>query len=337
MSRDAELPDEPAPPAESVVLLHSWQAMGSPWGVWMRIGPQADSSEGSFPQSEQKAFGTRLEEECRRLEGLISRFSPRSEVFRFNRDAARESVLLDRETAALIEFVAFACDFTVGAFNPVRRRSGATSGPPPSWSDVAFDAARRTFRFLRDDVELDLGAIGKGWALERLEDELLELPRPPVLLSAGGSSWLALGGTDADDPWPVPLDDPWADRATAADEPPLALLPLRNAGLSVSWIRPAAPLPSTEPSAAAPSDLWGADGAPLQRAQSGCVVRHPSPTFAEVLSTALLAAEEGPRQALLARLQGHPVCAVGWLRPPESSPRVEWLLPWLLPLPDLDR
>lgn len=329
MSRDADLPDDPPPPPdEGVVLLHSWQAMGSPWGLWMRIAPGSGDLDVGMAAEERKALGVQLAEECRRLEELISRFSPRSEVFRINRDAAQGPVLLDRETAELIEFVAFACAFTADAFNPIRRRSEAGSGLPPSWSDVAFDAGRRTFRFLRPDAMLDLGAIGKGWALERLAERLLEHPLPPTLLSAGGSSWLAVGGAADDAPWQVPLDDPWSNREAAADKPPLDLVPLRNAGLSVSWIRPAAPLPGeAAPPAAAPSDLWGADGAPLQRPQAGCVVRHASPTFAEVLSTALLAAEEAPRAALLARLQSDSACAVGWLRPPGASPRFEWLLP----------
>jgi thiamine biosynthesis lipoprotein len=59
---------------------------------------------------------------------------------------------------------------------------------------VELDGAARNVRFTRSGVELSFGSIGKGYALDRIAPLLRQHGVQRALLSAGGSSVLALGG-----------------------------------------------------------------------------------------------------------------------------------------------
>ncbi|HEV8254058.1 MAG TPA: FAD:protein FMN transferase, partial [Vicinamibacteria bacterium] len=83
-----------------------------------------------------------------------------------------------------------------------------------------------TVRFRRPGMELNLGAIGKGWALDRVGAGLRRRGVRHALLSAGGSSILALGGRGGG--WVVDLRSPQVRRER------LLRLRLRDAALGAS-------------------------------------------------------------------------------------------------------
>jgi thiamine biosynthesis lipoprotein len=68
---------------------------------------------------------------------------------------------------------------------------------------VTLDPAQRAVGFARPGVELNLGSIGKGYALDRMGAKLRRLGVTRALLSAGGSSMLAIGADRAG--WPVQI------------------------------------------------------------------------------------------------------------------------------------
>jgi len=72
-----------------------------------------------------------------------------------------------------------------GAFAAARERSGLRL--------VEFDEPGRRVRFLRPGVELNLGAIGKGWAIDRALGELRAAGVESVLVHGGQSSVRARG------------------------------------------------------------------------------------------------------------------------------------------------
>jgi thiamine biosynthesis lipoprotein len=87
---------------------------------------------------------------------------------------------------------------------------------------VVLDDAARTVRFARPGLELNLGSIGKGWALDRVAAGLRGAGGVPrALLSAGGSSQRAWGAR----PWEVAL-------TSGGDT--LARLRLRDAAIGTS-------------------------------------------------------------------------------------------------------
>jgi thiamine biosynthesis lipoprotein len=80
--------------------------------------------------------------------------------------------------------------------------------------------------FARPDVELNLGAIGKGFALDCAASRLRAAGIVHALLSAGGSSMVAVGGRGSG--WQIDLVSPLVPGQA------IACLRLRNAALGTS-------------------------------------------------------------------------------------------------------
>jgi len=59
---------------------------------------------------------------------------------------------------------------------------------------VEFDTAGSRVRFTRPGVELNPGAIGKGWAIDRVMEKLRNCDVPSALVHGGASSVRAIGG-----------------------------------------------------------------------------------------------------------------------------------------------
>src|SRR5204863_3970066 len=92
---------------------------------------------------------------------------------------------------------------------------------------VQLDPERRSLRYLRPGLEINLGSIGKGYALDRAAELLRTRWRVgAALLHGGGSSVLAVGTPPGDARgWPVAIKHPWQpDRR-------LGLLRLRDRAL----------------------------------------------------------------------------------------------------------
>jgi thiamine biosynthesis lipoprotein len=177
------------------------------------------------------------------IEAQLTVFRDTSELVHLNAHAATESVACDPQLFALLRRCAELSASTDGAFDitttPLSRCWGflRRSGRPPSEAEiasaravvgmdqVALDAERTQVRFARTGVELNLGAVGKGYALDRIAATLRRAGVRHALLSAGRSSILAIGGAGRG--WPV-------DVVTPRRERPLARVWLRDAALGTS-------------------------------------------------------------------------------------------------------
>ena len=95
-------------------------------------------------------------------------------------------------------------------------------------SKVEFDAERHAVRFPVAGMELNLGSIGKGYALDRAAEMLAGLGMGEFLLHGGKSSLLARGGHNNQLGWPVGIANPLFPEKT------LATILLVDAGLSTS-------------------------------------------------------------------------------------------------------
>ena len=73
---------------------------------------------------------------------------------------------------------------------------------------VEIDAPGRRVRFARTGVEINPGAIGKGWAVDRAVELLTDRGVANVLVHGGSSSVRAIGGRGAGRGWPVGLRHP---------------------------------------------------------------------------------------------------------------------------------
>ncbi len=146
-----------------------------------------------------------------RLEAQLTVFRDTSEVMDINRRASHEAVAVEPRLFELLQTclrlyreTAGAMDITTGPLTKVwgfYRRQGRM--PPADelraamavvGSDkIELDEARRTIRFTRPGVEINLGSIGKGYALDRCAEELLAVGLRDFCFHGGRSSVLVHG------------------------------------------------------------------------------------------------------------------------------------------------
>src|SRR5262245_29042307 len=102
-------------------------------------------------------------EEIRRLDRTLSRFDPTSEVARINREAAEQPVRVDREVFALLETCERARLGTGGYFDVTASRRDLESA-----GGIVLDPKACSVRLSQPDARIDLGGVGKGYALDRV-------------------------------------------------------------------------------------------------------------------------------------------------------------------------
>ena len=159
-------------------------------------------------------------DEIDRLERLLSRFDPSSEASRIGRLEPGASLRIGLETAEVLGLAAFVQAETGGAFDVNYLGAGRKPGrgserrPRPLAALLRIDADGLGFEATRlpprgrtaaPALDLDLGAIGKGYALDAALEVLRTWDIGNVLLHAGTSTALADGpGPDPEGGgWPV--------------------------------------------------------------------------------------------------------------------------------------
>ncbi len=189
-------------------------------------------------------------DEVERIEALLSLFRPTSEIANVNARAAYEPVRVSLETFHLLEHAAYLSAETGGAFDitlaPLMRAWGFVNGsghlPEPAELAAArtcigmhlveLDADNHTVRFARPGVMLDLGAIGKGYAVGRAAELLREVGVTSALVHGGTSTAFAIGRPPAADAWRIAVEYP--PTATEHSAPLLAQIELHDEALSMS-------------------------------------------------------------------------------------------------------
>lgn len=191
-------------------------------------------------------------DEVDRIDRLMSHYRPDSPLSRINREAAAHPVTVDPE---LFDFLAESMRYSresAGAFDitvgPLMKAWGFFRGegrlPTPEAlgdarrhvgaSHVVFDRARRTIAFDEPGVELDLGGIAKGYAVDRVVQRLRARHVSAALVSAGGSTIFGLGAPPGRDAWEVAIQDP-VDARKASMTVHLNDRALSIAGTSEKW------------------------------------------------------------------------------------------------------
>jgi len=142
--------------------------------------------------------------ELDRLEHELSRFIETSDIARANRLAAGASMVLGEDALQCLLGAAQISALTGRTFDP------AYASPRPAGSDeplFALDPATHTLTSLTDRLLLDLGAVGKGYALDRMADILAEWDLTSACLQSGGSTVLALAAPPDTAGWPIGVAD----------------------------------------------------------------------------------------------------------------------------------
>jgi thiamine biosynthesis lipoprotein len=151
------------------------------------------------------------ESEFHRLDRLLTRFDPASELSRLNRTGA---ISAGPELLELTRLALAARERTRARFDPTVHDAVVAAGYDRTFAELALDGtddglpvacggavevAGETIR-LGPGARLDLGGIAKGWAADRVCDMLA--PAGPCLVNAGGD--VAARGTM----WPVGVETP---------------------------------------------------------------------------------------------------------------------------------
>jgi thiamine biosynthesis lipoprotein len=141
------------------------------------------------------------------MENLLSRFIEGSDVWQINHMQAGETLYLSEECHECLLAAMDAYQRTGGLFDVTlgrrieHRKSGAAGPPPPAEGRLIIHPDTPAVTCEAPGREIDLGGIGKGYALDRMAALLAEWDLDAALLSAGASTLLAVGP----EAWPVDL------------------------------------------------------------------------------------------------------------------------------------
>lgn len=183
--------------------------------------------------------------EIARVERLLSVYRPESGLSRVNAFAGKGALAVDPELFDLLARSIGAAEKSGGAFDPTAGPlirlwgfgPGGERSAPPDEKEIAPLLDRIGFRqirlaagrveLLKEGIEINLGGIGKGYAIDRAARELREVGIDRAMISCGSAIY-ALGAPPNAEGWRIDIRDPRRDRAR------METLSLRDRALSTS-------------------------------------------------------------------------------------------------------
>lgn len=157
-----------------------------------------------------------------RLEGELSRFRPNSDITRVNHLTAGDSVRVGEAALECLVIARHMYELTGGAFD-----ISIGTGLPGLEIDVEAFEVRAT----AGGIRVDLGGIGKGYAVDLVAELLEEWGLDRTFVHGGFSSAVALEPPAGADGWLLTLSDP-REPSRVFEQ-----LTLRQAALSASGVR----------------------------------------------------------------------------------------------------
>lgn len=216
-------------------------------------------------------------EEIDRLERELSRFIPDSDIARINRLGVGESVKIGADAFECLTLAAGVWRATSGAFDVTfggwltRSSPGAAGSRPIGMDHLVLDPEERLACVRKPGLIVDLGAIGKGYAVDAAADVLADWEISSALIHSGQSTVLCIGSDPSGRSWKMPL------RHALRDGEVLGWLELASQSLSGSGQR-----------------LHGAHildprtGRPADSGIVGAWATSPSAAISDALSTAFM-------------------------------------------------
>lgn len=166
-------------------------------------------NHGQYPTGPEHAL--RALESIEDWEERLSVFRPSSELSQINHQAADQPVAVSDAMWTVLELARDLWEWTGGAFDitsaPLSQCWGflKREGRMPDEQEIAaalknvgmdqveLNAEHQTVQFLNPQITLNLGGIGKGWALDQIAQQLREQNVDDFLFHAGQSSVVAAG------------------------------------------------------------------------------------------------------------------------------------------------
>jgi len=261
--------------------------------------------------------------ELERIEQKFSRYNDESEISKINKLAAREPVSTDAETLSLLALCKeYYCktnrlfDIAVGRYticnvNNVSLETGSDSALysqgiliencSPGADNIILDFDGSTVFFQDTMISIDLGGIGKGYALEKIRKYCTENHISNALINFGDSSITTLGSHPHGDYWPIGIQHSFSPGKT------IYTFKLNDSSLSTSGNN------------LNNQNKYGANGHiinPLtgifQKELKTVSVLADSPIEAEVLSTSLYIAGDKDKAEILSQFKPMELIAISY-------------------------
>lgn len=213
--------------------------MGTSWKVTV-------VRDGGFEAEEIPRLRAAVEAELDGVDAAMSTWRPDSELSRFNRAEPGSGVELSDATWKVLDLAREVHDLTGGAFDPtvlplVRAYGfgGGEANAVPSEDELDALRSRIGLELLIDKrpvldksvpgVEVDLSAVAKGFAVDRVHDALVASGVDRFLIEVGGELRVR-GERPGGGPWRVGVEDP----RTSAERVPYAVISLSDGALATS-------------------------------------------------------------------------------------------------------
>ena len=188
-------------------------------------------------------------DEVDRIDQLMSIYKTGSPVSIFNRNASSQPVPVETELFKFFQTCLKYSNESGGAFDitiqPLMKLWGFYGGQRKipqqqqirhilqrvGYEKLVLDPNFQTVYFQETGMAVDLGGIGKGYAVDRVVALLKENQIRRALINAGGSTLFALGAPPGQKAWSIKIRDP---RLTHNSEQSPVTVQLRNQCLSIS-------------------------------------------------------------------------------------------------------
>lgn len=212
-----------------------------------------------------------ITEEIQRLDRLMNRFDPESEIYALNSRISTMAVVVSDELWEIL----------TDCYRYYQLTSGYFDISLQDFSSVEFNESNHTLSSSLKSLTLDLGGYGKGYALEKIKGILNSYGVENALVNFGNSSVLGVGTHIHGNYWAIGIQDP----ESGTD---VGVVHLKESSMSTSGNSP-----RNQAHVINPMTQTVFTGRQL------VTVHAPNALDAEVLSTALLVMETEERESVL--------------------------------------
>jgi FAD:protein FMN transferase len=160
--------------------------------------------------------------DMRRIDDLMSHYKPDSQLSQINAHAYERPVQVDRELFDLLRLSVHFSEITDGAFDITYASVGhlynfpahihpteaqiKSALPAVNYKNLLFDPVHHTVRFEHPGMRIDVGGIGKGYAVDHGIGILQKLGIKHAVVTAGGDTRII--GDHMGRPWVVGIRNP---------------------------------------------------------------------------------------------------------------------------------